>query len=215
MAAVSNLGSMKRLRWRWILPLLQVAAAIAALLYAPIQYRSRSHVTEDDAGLRIWRATYPPPVLRVTYSISFPALAATIPFRFLPSWAIPDLEFFREKPLIILTTDDFLFLAAVGVLWYWTGAKADRYFLGGQRMERSKAMGMSLAWGGLLVAVGVGVVATKYAMLPDAIKPYKQIGLSGIAWSVVLLVHFCWRLVGLYRSRAISTGAAPTHCPHS
>jgi hypothetical protein len=194
-AAVSNVISMKRLRWRWTLAFLQVAAAVAALLYAPTQYRSGRHAIFDDAGLRIWRATYPPPVTRIAYSMSFPALAATIPLRFAPSWVSPKFEVYREQPLIVLDTDDFVFFAAVGVFWYWIGAKADRYFAAHQRSERSKTVNVGLAATGFLLSVGVGVLATYYTMLTNADKPFRQIGPFGLVWSAMLLVYFSWNLV--------------------
>ena len=201
-ASVSNAISMKRFRWRYTLPLLQVAAAVAAFLYAPTQYRSGRHAIGDDSGLRIWRATYPPPVTRIAYSMSFPALAAIVPLRFAPSWAVPTLDLVREKPLIILDADDLRFFAAVGVLWFWIGAKIDRYCRGDRSSERSKAVSLGLATTGFLFAVGVGVLAMKYTTLTDADKPFKQIGPFGLVWSAVLLCYFCWKFVGIYKGRA-------------
>jgi hypothetical protein len=134
--------------------------------------------------------------------MSFPAMAATFPVRFAPWWARARFKVYREEPLIVLDAEDFAFFVAVGVLWYWIGAKVDRLRGRGQSVEHSKAMSVALAATGFLFAVGVGAVATIYAMLTDADKPLKQVGPFGLVWSVMLLCYFSWRLVGLCKRGA-------------
>jgi hypothetical protein len=133
--------------------------------------------------------------------MSFPALAATIPLRFAPSWLSPQFEVYREHPLILLHTDDFVFFAAVGALWYWIGAKADRYFGADHRRDHSKTVNVGLAATGFLLSLGAGLLATYYTMLTDA-KPFRQIGRFGLVWSAMLLVYFSWKLVCLYKASA-------------
>src|SRR5690242_11776819 len=99
--------------------------------------------------------------------MSLPALVVIVPLRLASSRAVPTLEVYRQEPPILLNTEDFLFFAAVGVLWYWIGAKRDRYFCGDRRSKRSKAVSAGLATTGLLFAVGLGVLATKYIMLTE------------------------------------------------
>jgi len=129
-------------------------------------------------------------------------MAATFPVRFAPWWARARFKVYREEPLIVLDAEDFAFFVAVGVLWYWIGAKVDRLRGRGQSVEHSKAVSVAFGATGFLFAVGVGALATIYAMLTDADKPLKQIAPFGLVWSVALLSYFSWRLVGLYKASA-------------
>ncbi len=190
---------MNKPSWRWILPLVQVALAAAALLYAPTQYRNGPHAIGDDSGLVIWGRTYPPPVTRIAYAVSFPAYVATIPVRFMP-WRLTErFHVHREEPLILLDTRDFVFLCAVGVLWYWVGSRLDLFSRRGKVAMRSKTVSTALVALGFLFSLCVGALAIFCIMLTDADKPFKQIGPFGLIWSVLLLSFCSWKFVELYR----------------
>jgi hypothetical protein len=194
---VSNF-TMTRIPWRWSLALLQTALATAALLYAPYQYRAGRHAIGDDAGLVVWRQTYPPAVLRIAYAMNFPALAATYPLRFAGNWAVRPL-FRWDDPFVWISVDDAIFLLGVGALWYWVGAGADR-IVGWRGSVHSRALRATGATIGLSIAVGIAVLAVKYSLLTDADRPFKQIGVIGVIWSIVLLCYFSWKLVLVIRA---------------
>ena len=137
--------------------------------------------------------------------MSFPALAVTVPLRFAPQWAVPRLSIYRGEPLILLDTEDFAFFAAVGLLWYWIGAKVDRLLRRGQCKQRPRAASAALAAAGLLLAAGVGALAAKYATLTDADKPWEEVGPFGLVWSAMLICYFGWRLFDLYKQASVKS----------
>ncbi len=136
-------------------------------------------------------------------------MAATFPVRFVPWWVRARVQVYREEPLVLLEIEDFVFFLAVGVLWYWTGAKIDRLLGRGQSIKQSRTASAALAAMGFLFALGVGVLTMSYAMLTDADRPLKQLWPFGLVWSVMLLCYFFWRLVGLYRTGASDEDPIP------
>jgi hypothetical protein len=97
---------MRTFSWRWALPLLQIALATAALVYAPSEWKARPHLIGDCTGVGR-RATWPPPLLRISYALNFPALTAAYPVRF-ASWS-DNRVFYRREPFIWLSAQDSLF----------------------------------------------------------------------------------------------------------
>lgn len=197
---------MRIFSWRWILALVQITAAVAAFVYAPYQYRAGRHAIGDDSGLRIWRQTWPPPVLRMSYAINFPAVAVaySVQFASWSSWTV-----FRREPFIRLSVQDSMFLLGVGALWYWLGTALDRLLGHRSNARRSKPLTMLGLATGCLFAVGVAALATFYTMATDADRPYRQIGLFGLIWAVVLLCHFVWSLVVVLKTPALDSPHYP------
>jgi hypothetical protein len=191
---------MNKLSWRWILPLVQIAFAAAALLYAPTRYRHGPRYIGDDSGLVFYRKHYPPPVTRIAYAVNFPAFAATVPVRFLPWWLTVRVHVTREDPLIWLDAEDFVFVCAVGVLWYWVDARIDLFFRRGRVAKRSKKLSTAVVVLGFLFALGVGTLAMLCTRLTDADRPFKQIGPFGLIWAAMLLSYCSWRLLELRRA---------------
>jgi len=190
---VSNIA-MRTFSWRWALPLQQIALATAALVYAPSEWKARPHLIGDCTGVGR-RATWPPPLLRISYALNFPALTAAYPAQF-ASWS-DNRVFYRREPFIWLSAQDSLFLLAIGALWYWLGAMLDG--LRGRRssVQRSKSMTIARQAIGCVFAVGVVALGTYYSTLSNADRPYRQIGPFGLIWGVTLFCYFVWRLVAI------------------
>src|ERR1051326_7701385 len=111
---------MRIFAWRWFLPALQIALAASALVYAPYQYRARPHPIFDDFMLLGFRKTWPPPVLRISYAANFPAFTAAYSVQF-ASWAQRAVISHQGPQFVYISVQDCIFLASVGVLWYWIG----------------------------------------------------------------------------------------------
>ena len=71
-----------------------------------------------------YRKTWPPPILRMSYAMNFPALTASYSLQF-ARWAASAVVRYNRPPFLFLTLQDCMFLLSVGVLWYWLGAKLD------------------------------------------------------------------------------------------
>ena len=199
-AAVTGIESPQRclillvanLSWRCALPVVQLAAALAALLYAPYQYRARPHAIFDDSGLVAFQRNWPPPVLRILYAVNFPGLAVAIPVRYARWSDVPLVH--RQEPFIWLSVEDTVFLIGVVVLWYWLGTMLDRRLGCRGIRQRSKLITIIGLMIGCLLSLGLGALAVYFTLLTDVLKPYKQIGPFGVMWSALLLFCFARRL---------------------
>jgi hypothetical protein len=185
--------------WRWTLAIVQVAAASAALIYAPYQYRARPHPSYDDTYLLGFRQAWPPPILRISYAINFPAVAAAYPVQF-AHWSYFTILHHRETPFIWVSVQDSIFLFGVGSLWCWLGTMLDHRLSRESSVRRSKSLAVTGLTMGCLFAVGVGALAIFYTMLTNADRPYRQIGPFGLIWAVVLLCYFVRWLVVVLRT---------------
>ena len=196
---------MRTLSWRWALALVQIAAAAAALVYAPYEWRARPHLIGDCTGVG-FRQSWPPPILRMSYAVNFPALTAAYPVQF-ASWS-DNRVFYRREPFIWLSVQDSVFLLGVGTLWYGLGAMLDRRFGRGSSVRRLKSLEVIRLTMGCLLAVGVAELAVSYTMLTDTDRPYRQIGPFGLIWALVLFCYFVWKLVAV--SKTLTPDNLPT-----
>jgi hypothetical protein len=186
--------------WRWILAVVQIAAAFAALVFAPSQWKAHPHLI-GDCTLVGFRQTWPPPILRVTYAVNFPALVASNAVQY-ASWSDIPVLHRREAPFVWVSVQDGIFLVNVGFLWYWLGSILDRRLEGHNDIRRSKPLAVVGLTSGCLFAITTTALATFYATRTNADRPYRQIGPFGLVWSAMLLCYFCWRLIGLYKAGA-------------
>ena len=200
---------MRTISWRWTLASVQFALAVAALVYAPYELRARYHPVGDDFMLLGYRSVYPPPVLRMSYAMNFPALTAVVPFRFWGSWSSRDVVRYQGSPSFSLSVEDCMFLTGVFALWYWLGRRIDRRKQATNRVLRSKSARVTLLTVGCLLSVGFGTLASYYAMLTDADRPFRQIGIAGLVWAVTLLWYFVCNLMPAFRTSSGKTQIAP------
>lgn len=191
---------MRMFWWRWTLPVLQIAIAFGAFVYAPYQYKLRPHPIYDDTGLLGWRKTWPPPILRMSYAVNFPAFTAAYSVQF-ASWAPRDVVRYEGPPFVTLSAQNCIFLTSVGALWYWIGRVLDRRTRKLKPTPNPKSMGVLPLTIGFLFSISVGALASFYAMLTDADRPYRQIGFLGLVWAVALLWCFGSNLTAVLRSQ--------------
>jgi hypothetical protein len=186
--------------WRWVLPAIQLAIALAALVYAPCELRARYHVVGDDFMLLGYRSVFPPPILRFTYAMNFPAVAGAYSVRF-ASWAPREVVHYQSPPFVSLSVQDCIFIASVGVLWYLIGRMLDRRKRASETAPSAKSSGLVPLAIGFLFSVGVDALASFFAMLTNADRPMRQVGFFGLAWAVSLLWYFGSNLIGALRIR--------------
>lgn len=185
-----------------MLPVLQLTIALAALVYAPYELRARYHVVGDDFMLLGYRSVFPPPILRFTYAMNFPAVAAAYSVQF-ASWAPREIVHYQGPPIVSLSVQNCVFLASVGVLWYLIGGMLDRRKRAPETAQSSKSSGLVLLALGFLFSVAVDALASFFAMLTNADHPMRQIGFFGLAWAVSLLYYFGSNLIGALRIRQV------------
>jgi hypothetical protein len=186
-------------RWRFILPVLQIAIAFAAIVYAPYEYKSRPHPVFDDTYLLGWRRTWPPPILRVSYAINFPAHTGTVAVSKIPfDWDTPVIH--RENhPFIWLSVQDCTFLLAVGALWYWLGSIIDRHSVR-VASQRSKVLALVKWTIGCFCTLAVAALAILYVSLTNSDLPLREIGFFGLVWAVILAWYFGSNLTTILRT---------------
>lgn len=193
---------MNRLRWRWVLPLVQVALAIAAFIYGPYEYRAGPHPVGDDFMLRAYQQLWPPVVERVSIAINFPAYAAVVPVNF-THWS-GELRYNYGRLSILFELQDVLFFCGVGVLWYWLGIKLDRR-LESEAHVRSpvpKSVAVARMIFGVVFALALGFLA--FELLTSSMRPQMQVGPFGLIWSIALLFHFSRKFVATLRPASTS-----------
>lgn len=199
---VSNL-CMRTIPRRWTFAFVQFAFAVAALVYAPYEFRAGPHPIGDDFMMVGYRIVWPPPILRTCYALNFPALTAVVPFRFWGNWSRLNVVRYEGHPSFSFSVEDCMFLTAVFALWYWLGNKLDQRRQAANGVLRSKSAQVTLLMIGCLLSIGVGTLAAYYLMLTDADRPFRQIGMAGFVWGVTLLFYYVRELTAALR---MSTG---------
>jgi hypothetical protein len=194
---------MRTIPWRWTFAFVQFVFAVAALVYAPYEFRAGPHPIGDDFMMVGYRKVWPPPILRTCYALNFPALTAVVPFRFWGNWSRLNVVRYEGHPSFSFSVEDCMFLTAVFALWYWLGNKLDQRRQAANGVLRSKSAQVTLLMIGCLLSIGVGTLAAFYLMLTDADRPFRQIGMAGFVWGVTLLFYYVRDLTAALRS---STG---------
>jgi len=205
---VSNLF-MKTISYRWTLAFVQIVFATAALVYAPYEYKAGPHPIGDDFMLLGYRKVWPPPVLRTSYALNFPALTAVVPFRFWGNWSRLKVVRYQGPPFFSFSVEDCMFLTGAFALWYWLGSRLDRRRQEANRVLRSKSARITLLTIGCVLSLGVGTLAVFYIMLTDADRPFRQIGIAGLVWGVTLLWYSVHNLTSALRTSSGETPTAP------
>jgi hypothetical protein len=145
------------LRWKSVLPIVQLVFAITLWLYIPVQYRkeilqARHEPTDHPFRYRLppsepeGRAELFPPVCqRILYLVNFPAhsTSRTVADKLLywiesrkrvglPEWEfsvrVRDPEALPPKQIVYLVhVNDLIFFGLIALLWYWIGCRIDEY----------------------------------------------------------------------------------------
>ena len=176
--------------WKWCLPVLQLALAVACHLYDPHEFRVQ-FMFHGAADLQEYFSQhFPAHAGRLEKAINFPALVLNYP---LSKKTYPIL--YRrnsEYTYIVIYPADISFFLWIVLFWYWVGWKLDQ--------RRKRGPGTSLPnWVrifGPSCGVLFGVLTGLYAisMAAGRWRPYQQIGAAGILWSIALTVYFTRQL---------------------
>lgn len=115
---------MKRIRWKWFLPIMQLIFASAALVYGPPEYRARLRldgVLGDNNVLEYFNQNTPAPVERASYGINFPALVLDYP---LMKYTKDLFYYSNDYTYIHITPRGVGFFVGIAIFWYWGGEEA-------------------------------------------------------------------------------------------
>jgi len=155
---------MRRVPWRYVLPLGNVAFAAGLMRIALEQ--ATQYVTRTNA-LVVW--DYIPSAAQITYMVNFPAFAASSGLRLLAGrWSF---------------VGTVGFVICVAVLWYFVGLWAD-YRNSSTKRHWGRRISIVVSVCGLAASVGVGLFALAHLML----HPF--LGVAGLIWFGFLLRTF-------------------------
>ena len=180
---------MKRVRWKWFLPVAQLALALACHVYGPHEYRvglRRSRAVNDPA---YYGQNYPALAERISQGINFPALAVDYPFR---DNYYPIFQRNSEYGYISIYPRDIGFFFSIVLFWQWVGREIDK----SQGRTPESTWPRKARMAGLACGIVFGILTGIYAgqMIAIQLLPERQIGAFGIVWACALIVYFTWRL---------------------
>jgi hypothetical protein len=181
---------MRRVAWRWLLPVLQLAFALAAHIYKPHEYRVRARARHVTSNLEYFFQNSPALSGRFSQGINFPAMVLDYPLR---SRQHAMYEYIDEDTLIFLISgSDIGFFFGIVIFWHWVGRMIDSRL--GTRAATTWSRPARIA--GLACGFVFGVLTAAYAgeMIASEYRPLRQIGAFGIVWAAVFVAYFGWRL---------------------
>jgi hypothetical protein len=186
---------MKRYVYRLALPSIFTIFAMICHTQELRQYRERlwrdmrKEATEH-SGYIFQHA--PAVIGRISLAINFPALALNYPI----SSSTPPM---RESTVVYdadgryqITVEDIGFFFCAGIFWWLVGGMLDRRRQGAGRPPGRRRAGLAVLSCGLVFGFAVGAYAT--VLLASRDLPWEQIGAGGVAWALVLVAYFSWRL---------------------
>jgi hypothetical protein len=181
---------MKRIHWKWLLPIVQLALALACHVYDPHAYRVRARLDRVVDNMS-YRFQHSPAIAgRISQGINFPALVLDYPLRF---EANAIFERNSDYTLIWIAPKDIGFFAGIVLFWCWVGWKID------QRRGLSPIIVLprKLTMAGLACGVAFGALTAAYAFRLSGNRwlPMRQIGACGIVWASALIGYFAWRAI--------------------
>ena len=190
---------MKRFRWQWLLPLLQLLLAFAGSVYGPHEYRvgaRQKGVYGDNNVLEYSGQNTPAPVERISQGINFPALALAYPLK---GHANAIIDYNCDYTLVWISLHDVGFFAGVIVFWYWMGRKLDQSQGRSPRIARPRTLRIAGLTCGFVFAILNGAYALQLSV--SKWRPERHIGAFGIVWALVLFAYFAWRSTQESRSK--------------
>lgn len=180
---------MKYLRWVWILPLTLLVLALASHVYGPHAYRLQAQRDRAINNTGYLFQHNPEVVERLSRAINFPALVLSYPFR------NEDNAVYRrntEYTLVWIAPKDIAFFACIVVFWCLVGRAIDKRRGGLPRETWPRKIRIAGLSCGVILGILTGAYAAK--LVTSEWLPERQIAGFGIAWSIVLLAYFIWRL---------------------
>jgi len=201
---------MKRIAWKWLLPIALLALALACHIYDVHEYRmgarrrpGNNDAADGRADSALEYSSQHSPALagRLSQGVNFPSLVLAYPLK---SKTNPLYERNSEFTLISISLADIGFFIAIIFFWFWVGIVLD----GGQRAGSTDAwprkgrligLGCGLLFGTLNAAYADQMIATQWL-------PAREIGAFGIAWACASIAYFTWRLAQDLTHRAMNRG---------
>lgn len=180
---------MKRISWKWLLPIALLAFALACHVYDPHEYRVQARLDHAVDNLEYLYQNNPSIYGRISLGINFPALVLDYPFREIYNPRIYESN--DNDMFISIAPKDIGFFCGILLFWYWVGWTLDKS-LGGIRGTWPRPARIA----GLCCGLIFGMLTAVYAehMVTLEFRPWRQIGAFGIAWAAVLIAYFTWRL---------------------
>jgi hypothetical protein len=198
---------MKGLRWKWVLPGLQLTFAAFCLFYGPHQFRLRARrdgVAGDNNVLEYSAQNAPAPIERVSKAMNFPALVLAYPVK-----ERDNAIYFHNSDyaLVWISPKEIGFFIGIALFWYWVGTRFDRRMRGsGAAKPRSWSLSITELGCGLLFGILTGAYALRMLIETGQFRPERQIAVCGIIWSAILIAYFTSRLT---REWPQTTSTAP------
>ena len=181
---------MKYHNWKWFLPVVQVALALACNVYDVHEYRVGAYRNHVQNSPEYYAQHEPELAERASQGINFPAVVLAYPLREVYN---PTLyEYNGEYTHVSIAPREIAFFIGILLFWYWVGKT-----LGerqeppgtGWRIARVAGHVFGVIFGGLTGIDGARMIATNWV-------PWREIGACGVAWAAILIAYFVWRLMG-------------------
>lgn len=194
---------MKLLRWKIVLPVVQLALAVCLWLYSPFQLKKdilRDLPANHTGGIGLESEAlehYRPPLAgQFLYVMNFPAYCLTI--EAVHSYyvrTIPSFDFSFGNPLnriggYFFGVREVVLFGGIFILWFWVGSKID------ERRKRpaqvpSRYLGLKLIEAAILIALTVLTLYRSLTWLSvvNCPPPKRTIAEFGLVWPAIFLIY--------------------------
>lgn len=159
---------MKGARWKYILPSVMLALALACHVYDPHEYRLTALRDGATSNLYYFGQHSPAWSGRISKGVNFPALVLAYPFR--SATQLVYVHGDLDRILIMISPADLSFFCCVVLFWFCFGWAIDR----GGLPERVGSLALGLVFGLLMGAYAAEMVVSKWL-------PVRIIGGFGVA----------------------------------
>jgi len=191
-----EVNTVKRVKWKWFLPMIQLALALACHIYEPHEYRAKA--LQDRAVNNIEYTFQHSPALagRISKGMNFPALVLAYPFRRATRVIY---EHNSEYTLIWVDFKDLVFFFGTVLLWFLVGRRLDTSLGRSSTVVLPYGVRVTGLFCGAVFAIMTGAYAIQ--QMASKWRPENQIGAFGIVWSLSLMIYFFWQLTRELRAR--------------
>ena len=181
---------MKRVSWKWVLPIAQLALALGCFVCDTHEYRIKARL--DGAVDNPWYSAqhYPAWPGRMLDGINFPALVSVYPLEHFLEPIIYERN--TDYTLILVYPRDVCFFIAIVVFWGWVGWRVDGHLRRPPAGDWPGVARITGSWSGAVFGVLSGVYAV--SLIARGWIPTEEIGACGLVWSFALTTYFARKL---------------------
>jgi hypothetical protein len=187
---------MTHVRWRFVLPAIQLVVAVAAHVYGPHEYRVQARHDRATSNIIYYFQHYPAPTERVSLGVNFPALTLSFPFR-----EASGTIYEHNSPYtnVRVSYSDVTFFAAIVLFWQIVGGVLERRCF-------SRVCPRWAQVAGVILGVGFTILVAAHALrlVAEKWQPEREMGAFGLAWAALLISLFAWggaRRLGASRAK--------------